>query len=580
MRTGKGVPANLLQEVLDALEDCAYALDREWRLVAFNAAAEAHYALAREEALGRVVWEALPAVAGGPFESCARRVMRGREAEEFVAPSTVRAGVDVRIRVVPSPSGVVVTVRNVTAERAVEQALSDAQRRLALAAEASRIGVWEWDVQTGAIHFDVRMREMFGFMPARSLTVEDWRNAAHPEDLPLMQAIAAHALDPAVRAREAYEYRIVRPGDGELRWILAHGEAIFSQGEAPRALRYVGAAQDVTAQKLELARAQDDERRLRLALEAGRMACWAVDLRAEAITGSRELNRLLGFPEDSAPTLDEIRAGYFPGEQERVRGVLQRALASGENSFAVEYRYVRPDGDLRWLLLRSEIIPDEAGAPAEVVGVLADVTEQRQAQERTRMLAMELAHRVKNTLAVIGALAHQSLSAPELKEAREQFMGRVRAIARAHDLLIDAPSEPVGLARLLETILAPYGDEATGRIALGGPDVRVQPSTSLVLVLLFHELATNAAKYGALSQEKGRVELTWSVTPPGSVSTIGFEWRERGGPPVEGARTPGFGTRLIERQLAMAGGSAELMHEPTGLVCRGSIPLPGAPRRR
>src|SRR5690606_6333848 len=139
----------------------------------------------------------------------------------------------------------------------------------------------------------------------------------------------ARALDPAVRDRSPYEYRIVLP-DGHVGWVQALGRAIFAEVDGvERAVRYVGTIQDVTEHR----RLEDAERaaarRLRLAIEAGRLAVWEVDLVAGALAGSPELNRLLGFPDDAAPSVEQIRAGYEPGERERLNATGLAALMRG-----------------------------------------------------------------------------------------------------------------------------------------------------------------------------------------------------------------------------------------------------------
>jgi PAS domain S-box-containing protein len=146
----------------------------------------------------------------------------------------------------------------------------------------------------------------------------------------------------------------------------------------------VGTLQDVTEHWQLREQRFASEARLRLAIEAGRMAVWEVDLASDVVTGSPELNQLLGFPRDAKPTVEEMRAFYYPGEGERLRGIGQAALARGERFFEAEFRYLWPDGSVRWLLLRAEVLLDAGRQPLRVIGVLLDVTDRRRTEEALR----------------------------------------------------------------------------------------------------------------------------------------------------------------------------------------------------
>jgi PAS domain S-box-containing protein len=273
---------------------------------------------------------------------------------------------------------------DVTDEKAAVTALEESRARLQLATEAAEIGIWDWDVLSGRMRYSARAKEICGFEQDAEVTYEDARRVTHPDDYPQTSAMARRALDPILRERAPYEYRIIRP-DGTVRWALAHGEAVFAEvGGEFRAIRYVGTLQDISERvRLEEAERQG-KARLALAIEASRMAVWEVDLATDQVTGSRELNRLLGFAEDASPTAEEMRARYYPGEGERLRALGEAALAGGERTLEAEYRYVWPDGSVRWLWLRAEFILDDDGAPVRAIGVLGDITERRRSEEALR----------------------------------------------------------------------------------------------------------------------------------------------------------------------------------------------------
>jgi PAS domain S-box-containing protein len=273
---------------------------------------------------------------------------------------------------------------DVTNEKAVIAALEESRTRLQLATEAAAIGVWDWDIVNGSMRCSAQAKAICGFDLDQELTYEDARRITHPADHTRIAEETRLALDPAAQERKPYEYRVVRP-DGEVRWLLASGNAIFEEvGGEVRATRYVGTLQDITdRRRLEEERIAS-EARLRLAIEAGGMAVVEADFVADTIIGSPELNRLLGFPEDASPTPHEIRARYFPGERERIYAIAKAALARGERTVEAEYRYVWPDRTIRWLMLRAEILTDASQRPSKAIGVILDITKRKEAEDALR----------------------------------------------------------------------------------------------------------------------------------------------------------------------------------------------------
>ncbi len=289
---------------------------------------------------------------------------------------------------------------DVTEESAALRALQDERARLELATEAAGIGVWDWDIAIGAMTYSDRAKAISGLPLDQPVTLADARRVVHPEDLPHTSAQARRALDPAIRDRSAYEYRIRRP-DGSVAWVLARGEAIFEEvaGET-RAVRYLGTIQDVSARRALEDAHRDAAQRLRLAIQAGGMAVWDADLAADAVAGSPELNRLLGFPEDRPLDRREVRARYHPGEYERMRAEFRAALAEGQTSFETDFRYKRPDGETRWLFLRCDVQLGPDGAPRRAIGVLADITDRKRAEADLR--ASELRLQLASAVAGVG----------------------------------------------------------------------------------------------------------------------------------------------------------------------------------
>ena len=216
---------------------------------------------------------------------------------------------------------------------------------------------------------------------------------------------------------------------------------------------------------------------------------------------------------------------------------------------------------------------DFEGRVGGVLVVCRDVTSEHMAREELKLINEELTHRVKNTLAVLGAVAAQTFRHQSSKEDLEKYQGRLGAFGRAHDLLTSANWAEAPLQQVIDTALAPYrvGDD---RFEVSGPELRLKSRQALSLSLALHELATNALKYGALSVPGGRVSIAWSCEDAAGGSQFVFIWRELGGPSALPPETRGFGSTLITRVLRDDfGGSVELSYEPTGVVCRLTAPL-------
>jgi two-component sensor histidine kinase len=305
------------------------------------------------------------------------------------------------------------------------------------------------------------------------------------------------------------------------------------------------------------------------------MAIWELNLVTGDIVGSRDLNQLFGFPPDASPTLADFRARYLPGEQERVQGVLQTVLEQGERFIEAETGCVWPDGTIRWLLMRGELYLAEDGTPMKVVGVLLDITERKRAEDHQQLLIHELNHRVKNTLATVQSIASQTLrNARSPGQAQRDLEARLLALSRTHDVLTRENWEGASLREIVAQAFEPFKSYGRERLHYRGPEVRLVPRTALALSMALHELATNAVKYGALSDAQGRLSLTWSVDRGHAPPRLHLRWEETEGPPVAPVARRGFGSRLIERTLAQdLDGEARIDFAPAGVVCTVDAPL-------
>jgi two-component sensor histidine kinase len=245
--------------------------------------------------------------------------------------------------------------------------------------------------------------------------------------------------------------------------------------------------------------------------------------------------------------------------------------------FRTEVRVSDKDGETRWL--RAEGVPrlDDAGTFLGYTGVALDITDARIAQEHQGLLINELNHRVKNTLATVQSVVGQTLRrATTPSQARHDIDARLVALSRAHDVLTRENWEGASIAEIAFRAVEPF--EARGRFHLSGPELRLNPRLSLAIAMTLHELATNALKYGALSNETGEVRVSWLRREEmGKSARLRLVWTEHGGPPVVAPLTRGFGTMLIERSFAFeVEGAARLIFEPGGLVCEIDAPIDGS----
>jgi PAS domain S-box-containing protein len=436
---------------------------------------------------------------------------------------------------------------------------------LQLALRAGGVGIWDWNLKTNEFEYSDRARAIFGFPSEGPVTYEMVKAATHPEDFPFTSAQATRALDHTKRENAPYEYRAIRADTGEQIWVQAEGQAIFEEVDGKVvATRYVGTIKDITAVMAQRLALEESERRLTLAITAARMAVWEFDVGTGSFTSSKQLKRLFGFGADAEPGLEEYRELHLPGEHEKVQLVAQQALESGERYFEVEYQIRRADGVDRWLLLRAEILLGPAGAPERVVGVVMDVDEQRRNAERKQILVNELNHRVKNSLAIVSALARQVFRGKVPASELSGFTSRMQALTTANEILLRGGWDEFSLFQLVAEVTAPFTGSDRERLTVEGVDVTLLRKYSEPVALVLHELATNAAKYGALSTEEGRVV----VSSLQQDERILIGWTEEGGPRVEVPSHRGFGSKLLGEILGHAFVTFAHEFNPDGVTCR------------
>jgi PAS domain S-box-containing protein len=246
-----------------------------------------------------------------------------------------------------------------------------------------------------------------------------------------------------------------------------------------------------------------------------------------------------------------------------------------------EIHYRRKDGSEFWASVFISPVRDESGDVVQHFVSLIDLTTHKQAFTQAKLLIDELNHRVKNTLATVQSVVWRAFrSSVDPGVIRESIEGRIFALSRAHDLLTRENWESAGLVDLIKEALEPFGiaNGRAERFVIAGNNIRLPPKTTLTLGVAFHELATNAVKYGALSNETGSILIAWMIeSTPGGDRLI-LHWQEKDGPHVTPPSRKGFGSQVIERGLPHElEGSAHLDYQMNGLICTINIPAPRDP---
>jgi two-component sensor histidine kinase len=248
------------------------------------------------------------------------------------------------------------------------------------------------------------------------------------------------------------------------------------------------------------------------------------------------------------------------------RGGLDAMLATKPLQ-GVEVALRNPRLGNRFFLLSAGPLVNDARQAVGSIVTLTEITERKRAEERQKLLVAELNHRVKNILAIVQAVAGQTVrTSASLAAFDTTFAGRIQALSIAHDILTRTRWIGIGLKELLAAVLAPYRSADEGRVRLEGPPVLLPARAVVPLSITFHELATNASKYGALLQPTGRVNVEWNVIDNGA-SRVELVWSEAGGPEIQsGGEQSGFGTTLIRRVIEYdLEGDVELAFEPAGV---------------
>ena len=316
---------------------------------------------------------------------------------------------------------------------------------------------------------------------------------------------------------------------------------------------------------------RESEERFRLMSENAPVMIWMSDRNGHCLHLNRALREFWGVSEEGIADFSWEQTTH-PDDIGNVVSQMMAAIAARQPCTIVgRFRSVAGD-EYRVLQTQAQPRLSSSGEFLGMIGVNIDISERQRADAQRELLLAELNHRVKNTLAVVQAMAHQTFrSAGVAREPRQAFESRLMALAAAHNLLTESNWESAALSDIARDTLQ-AGGLYKGRVDAAGPRVLLPPREALAIAMVLHELATNAVKYGALSNDKGQVHLAWMR---GDGPVLILRWSESGGPPVAKPERRGFGSVLLERSLTEdLGGKVAIDYRAEGLRCEIELPWP------
>jgi len=559
-----------------------YVVDADFKLAVVSRGSEKVFETVKP-LIGRDFAEVLRAIWDEPFASEAiERFHRTLDTgEPYASQRTVERRSDIgdveaydwRIERIVLPDGrhgVVCYFYDLSDRLRWEEVIRDASERVELALDAGAIaGTWVWHVPTDHFTGDERFARSFGLDPDQcreGIPLSAPFEQIHPDDRSRVREILEGVLKSGGDYRA--EYRVRQP-DGQYRWVEAVGRCELDESGTP--LRFPGVLVDIDLRKRDEAALAESEEKHRRIFEQTSDLIFTADLDQVITACNPAAAEAIGLSQKEAVGRN-ISDFISADDLELTRRMLREKLERGGTT-RYELRVHKTNGEWRYWEINSGLTFDGAGEPVGLHVVGRDITERKRLERQQQILVAELNHRVKNTLAIVQSIAHQTFrkgSPPG--DAISGFEGRLSALAAAHNLLTAQNWEAASIEAVVGAALAPFC--SPDRCDIDGPEIALPPQTAVSLSLAVHELATNAAKYGALSNSSGRVSIEWRIDS----ERIELWWRERGGPPVESPTKAGFGTKMIKRTLAAEfRGEVELDFASDGLTCRVVGPLPQAP---
>jgi PAS domain S-box-containing protein len=457
--------------------------------------------------------------------------------------------------------GLLAAITNITGLKRAEAALRESEATFRAMFDVSSVGKIEVEpVSARFLRANAAMCKFVGYSEAELLarTVLD---ITHPDDRDRDREMCRRLVAASSTAF-----------DVEKRYIHKNGNVVWARTTvnvirdgAGRPLRNIAVIQDLNARKQAEQDLQASKDRLQLALDAAQLGWWQYDPLHRVFSADARTQEVFDVAGNEA-TLEEIIKLVHPDDVERVVTALQARLDPiTPTRSATEFRFQRGRGEVRWAETLGRAYFEGVGherRAVSVVGTVADITDRKEREEKEHLLMREINHRAKNMLSVVHTIARQT-AAKNPEDFIERFSERIQALSANQDLLVRNAWNGVEIEDLVCAQLALFADLIGSRIAVHGPKLRLKAASAQAIGLVLHELATNAGKYGALSTNRGRVDVSWGT----EADTFTMSWTERDGPPVSAPKQRGFGTEVIGAMAEYSvDGTVNLNYAPSGVT--------------
>lgn len=441
-----------------------------------------------------------------------------------------------------------------------ERELFDRPDILSLAEKSAGIGVWDMDMAMRTVRATPQFFRIVGLEPTdEPIPIERLRALRHPDD----RDQVVNNFHRVTESGEDYydaEYRIIRP-DGEIRWVYGRGRVVRDGNGKP--IRYSGVDIDITERKRTEEALRESEARYRTLVENAHDLVYTLDLDFHFTSVNPAVQQILGYsPEDLLGTA--LTEYMVPEHVALKKEMLQRKLAGEAAETSYEMQVIDRTGQTRTLEANTWLTYDRDGKPQAIHAITRDITARRKYEEHLAFTTRELSHRTKNILAVVLAMVRQiGKQTTDFDQFENRFSGCIKALAYCHDLLVASDWQGADLQNLIGLQVAPFGGLDGKRFIATGPSLTLAPQATQLVGLALHELATNAAKHGALTTPAGTVAIEWQpVNFNGAMQLI---WREKNGPIVVPPTRRGFGHTVLERMAASLGGEVTFEFPPEGV---------------
>jgi len=449
-----------------------------------------------------------------------------------------------------------------------EQILRESEERFRLLANSVPDLVWISDAE-GQITYTSERWTSYTGRPAHEALGDGWLRTIHPEDVERTLRIWTE-----IRSRgTSYETEIrYLRHDGVYRWHVVRANP-YRHSISGEILSWFGSSTDIHERKVTEATLRESEQRLRATYEQAAIGIAEIDPDGRFLRVNERLCAITGYDRDEllAMSLKDIT---HPEDRDSELDLFRKQMAGDIATYSIEKRLAHKNGHPVWIGVSASRVDDIKGRPLYGIRVIRDISARKHAEASQDLLINELNHRVKNTLATVQSIARQTLNnARTPVQAAEDLENRLLALSRAHDVLTRENWEGARFSDIVAQAIAPYLNRGKGRFHVRGPETRLTPQQALALAMALQELAANAAKYGSLSNDDGRVSIEWHHAERADGLHLHLTWKETGGPPVEPPTRRGFGTRLIERSLARElDGPMTIHFPPEGVVFTADIP--------